>query len=83
MTDIISVPAIMVIAYLVGEVVKASGIPNKWIPIIAGIAGGALGALALSVMTDFPANDYITAVAIGIASGLAAVGVNQIVKQFK
>lgn len=83
MTDIISVPAIMVIAYLVGEVVKASGIPNKWIPIIAGIVGGALGALALGVMPDFPANDYITAVAIGIASGLAAVGVNQIVKQFK
>ena len=83
MTDIISVPAIMVIAYLVGEVVKASGIPNKWIPIIAGIVGGAPGALALGVMPDFPANDYITAVAIGIASGLAAVGVNQIVKQFK
>jgi len=30
---------------------------------------------------DFPATDYITAIAIGIVSGLAATGVNQIYKQ--
>ena len=33
------------------------------------------------VMPDFPATDYITAVAVGIVSGLAATGANQIVKQ--
>ena len=33
------------------------------------------------IMPEFPATDYITAVAVGIVSGLAATGANQIVKQ--
>jgi hypothetical protein len=32
-------------------------------------------------MPDFPAGDYITAGAVGIASGLAATGMDQMVKQ--
>ena len=43
--------------------------------------GGALGAAAMFIVTDYPATDYITAVAVGIVSGLAATGVNQIGKQ--
>ena len=35
----------------------------------------------MRIMPDFPATDYITAVAVGIVSGLAATGVNQIGKQ--
>ena len=46
-----------------------------------GAVGGALGVVAMRVMPDFPATDYITAVAVGIVSGLAATGVNQIGKQ--
>lgn len=81
---IASVAAITVIAYLIGELVKASGIDNKWIPIICGAAGGVLGVVAmLSGVPDFPAGDYITAVAVGIVSGLAATGVHQCVKQMK
>ena len=54
------------------------------IPILCGVVGGALGAVAKAVgMPDFPAGDYITAVAVGIVSGLAATGVNQCVKQMK
>lgn len=78
---IASVAAITVIAYLIGQAVKATALDNKWIPIICGAAGGALGALAMRIMPDFPATDYITAVAVGIVSGLAATGVNQAVKQ--
>ncbi len=79
---IASVAAITVIAYLIGELVKATGLDNKWIPIICGAAGGVLGVVAmLSGVPDFPAGDYITAVAVGIVSGLAATGVNQCVKQ--
>lgn len=78
---IASVAAITVIAYLIGEVVKASGLDNKWIPIICGVCGGALGVMGMMIMTEFPATDYITAVAVGIVSGLAATGANQIVKQ--
>lgn len=81
---IASVAAITVIAYLIGELVKATGLDNKWIPIICGSAGGVLGVVAmLSGVPDFPAGDYITAVAVGIVSGLAATGVNQCVKQMK
>lgn len=81
---IASVAAITVIGYLIGELVKATGLDNKWIPIICGAAGGVLGVVAmLSGVPDFPAGDYITAVAVGIVSGLAATGVNQAAKQLK
>lgn len=80
---IASVAAITVICYLVGQAVKASGLDNKWIPIICGIVGGILGVLAMLFMADFPAQDYITAVAVGIVSGFAATGVNEAVKQLK
>lgn len=78
---IAGVAVITVICYLIGEAVKASGIENKWIPIIVGACGGALGVAGMYVMADFPAQDVLTAVAVGIVSGLAAVGVNQIGKQ--
>ena len=78
---ITGVAAITVLAYLAGQIAKASPLDNKWIPIICAVVGGALGALAMSIMPAFPANDYITAAAIGIVSGLAATGVNQIGKQ--
>ncbi len=78
---IASVAAITVIAYLIGELVKATLINNKWIPIVCGFVGGALGVVGMLIMPDFPATDYITAVAVGIVSGLAATGVNQVVKQ--
>ena len=78
---IAGVAVITVICYLIGQAVKASGGDNKWIPIIVGACGGALGVAGMFFMADFPAQDYLTAVAVGIVSGLAAVGVNQIGKQ--
>ena len=80
---IASVVAITVIAYLVGMACKnVSKIEDKWIPVICGATGALLGVVALFTnMPDFPANDIINALAIGIASGLAATGVNQITKQ--
>lgn len=78
---IAGVAAITVIAYLIGSAVKATTLDNRWIPSICGTVGGILGVLAMRIMSDFPATDYITAVAVGIVSGLAATGVNQIGKQ--
>lgn len=80
---IANVVAIVVICYLVGLMVKASPWNNdKYIPIACGLAGGLLGILALYLgVPDFPAADPMTAVAVGIASGLAATGVNQAAKQ--
>ena len=79
---IASVAAITVICYLAGQVVKATGIDNKWIPVICGVLGAILGPVALFTgVPDFPATDSLTAVAVGIVSGLAATGVNQLGKQ--
>ena len=78
---IAGVAAITVIAYLVGMGVKASAIDDKWIPIIVGSVGAVLGVAGMFIMPGFPATDYITAVAIGIVSGLAATGAHQIGKQ--
>lgn len=80
---IVGVAGITVICYLVGMAIKASPWNNNQIiPVACGLVGGALGAVALATgMPDFPATDYITAVAVGVASGLASTGVNQAVKQ--
>lgn len=78
---IAGVAVITIICYLIGQVVKASGVDNKWIPIVVGVAGGILGVVGMHVMPDFPAQDYLTAIAVGIVSGLAATGVNQVAKQ--
>lgn len=75
------VAAIAIICYLLGQIVKATAIENKWIPCIVGAFGGALGALALYIMPDFPAPDMINAIAVGIVSGLAATGGNELFKQ--
>jgi len=80
---IAGVAAITVICYLMGVAVKASGIDNKWIPVIMGACGLTLGIVGMNMMPDFPAQDYITAAAVGIVSGLAATGVDQVVKQLK
>lgn len=78
---IAGVAAITVIAYVVGLIVKATALDNKWIPIICGLCGGVLGIVGMFIMPDFPVSDYISAFAVGIVSGLAAVGINQIGKQ--
>ena len=80
---IASVAGITVICYLLGQIVKATGLPGKWIPCIVGVFGGLLGIAGLYVIADFPAAEPITAVAVGIVSGLASTGIHQAVKQLK
>ena len=80
---IVGVGAITIICLLIGMGVKASPLADKYIPIIVGACGGALGLAGMFLMPEFPATDYITAVAVGIVSGLGATGVNQIGKQLK
>lgn len=79
---IASVAAITVIAYLIGQGCKASEkVKDSWIPVICGCVGAVLGIVGLKVMPDFPAADAVTAVAVGIVSGFAATGINQVYKQ--
>lgn len=79
-----SVAPITVACYLIGIVIKATPLNNKYIPAIVGILGGILGALSYFIAPELViANDVITAVAVGIVSGLASTGANQIGKQLK
>lgn len=81
---IANVAVITVLVYIIGMGVKATDINNKWIPTICGCTGIILGIVALWMgMPDFPASDYLTAAAVGGASGLAATGVDQVFKQLK
>lgn len=78
---IAAIPVITVIVFLAVEAVKATPLDNKWLPVIAGGFGGVLGVVAMLVMPEFPATDPLTAIAIGIVSGLAATGAHQVYKQ--
>lgn len=49
---IVGVAGITVICYLIGQIVKATGIDNKWIPCIVGFAGGLLGIAGLYIIPD-------------------------------
>lgn len=83
-TSVSTVVAIVVITYLIGLAAKAiSSVKDNYIPIIVGVAGGILGVVGMYVIADFPANDVLNAIAVGIVSGLASTGVNQIYKQVK
>lgn len=80
--DVTQVVAIVVICYLIGLAVKAiPAIKDEFIPVIVGACGGILGVIGMFVMPDFPADDILNAIAIGIVSGLASTGVNQAYKQ--
>ena len=77
-----TVLAIVVITYLIGLAVKAiPQVKDELIPVIVGVAGGILGVVGMFVIPDFPAQDVLNAIAVGIVSGLASTGVNQAYKQ--
>ena len=77
-----SVVAITGITYLIGMGCKSfERLDNKFIPVICGLVGAVLGVVGMQTMADFPAKDVLNAVAVGIVSGLASTGANQIGKQ--
>ena len=79
-----TVLAIVVMTYLIGAAAKLiPHIKDEYIPVIVGVSGGALGVAGMYLMPDFPAQDIMNAIAIGIVSGLSTTGVNQVYKQIK
>ena len=81
LTNIASVAAITVICYLIAIGVKATKLDNKYIPVICGVLGGILGIVGMFAIPRYPAEDVLNAAAVGIVSGLAATGANQVYKQ--
>lgn len=82
--EIVPVLSIVVVCYLIGLFCKAmEAFPDKFIPVTVGIVGGVLGMAAFYTIPGFAAENWLTALEIGIASGLASTGVNQVYKQIK
>lgn len=82
-----SVPSILIICYLVGEafkiIVKKNKEKYKFIPIVVSVVGGILGVVFYYTYPEMVLNasNPIVALIIGIASGAASTGSNQIIKQ--
>lgn len=84
--NVITVPAIIGMAYLAGAIIKSMSTSeklDKMIPCICGTIGLVLGLVIYFTVPGFiPAKAWPDAALIGIASGWAATGINQIYKQF-
>ena len=81
----IAFPALVGVIYLVGAVLKAinNETLDRFIPVICGFCGGVLAIIVYKTIPGYlPADNWLIALYIGIGSGLASVGVNQIYKQF-
>lgn len=77
-----TVMAIAVISGMVGYGAKLiPSVKDEYIPFIVGITGGILGVLGMHTIPQFPAQDILDAIAVGIASGLASTGLHQMYKQ--
>lgn len=87
LVGIVSVPVITVIVYIVLAVYKkaVSGKADIWaalIPMWALFIGAILGVVAFYTTPNLvPAENVLAAMLIGIVSGLAATGANQVAKQ--
>ena len=79
-----TVIAIVVICYLIGLAAKTiPAVKDNYIPVIVGAFGVILWVLGMYVIPDFPAQDILNAIAVGIVSGLSSTGINQVYKQLK
>ena len=79
---ITGVASITLICFGVAYAIKKTGIlPSKFIPLLCMGLGLILGLAAYFAIPAFPADDWLTAIAVGIASGWAATGAHQSVKQ--
>lgn len=82
---VVTVVAITAICYGLGVVAKTCPkFTDPYIPALCCVSGAVLGIVGMFTVPNFPASDPLTALAVGIASGLAATGINQmVVKQPK
>lgn len=74
--------SITVICYGSVETAKRTQlVKDNWLPVLSVLIGCVCGVVAIVTGIDIGATNVLDAVAISIASGLSAVGINQIPKQ--
>ena len=87
MEEFVSIPSIVLIVYMVIEVIKLctkNEVVSKLFPAISCVLGIGLGIMAFYLCPAvIPANNILSAILIGGASGLSATGTNQIIKQLR
>ena len=82
MNDTATFATIVALCYFIGIITKNIPIiKDNYIPLIVGISGAILGLIGFYCIPDYPATDLLTAISVGVASGLASTGVNQLVRQ--
>ena len=87
MMEMMSIPVITIVCYLIGEFFKLVILRKKkrykYIPVIVGGLGGALGLIIYFISPEllFNTTNPFMAIAIGIVSGLASTGGNELIKQ--
>lgn len=85
--SVATIPFIVISVYVIIELLKRCAFPNnekfrKLIPIVAAVLG-----IGISLLTFFtapellPITNWYDAALMGVASGLSAVGINQLGKQ--
>lgn len=83
--EVVSVPVIAAIVYGIMTVYKNLLTAEKWrrlIPLWSAVLGVILGVVAYYVAPEIiSADNILTAIEIGLFSGLGATGINQIYKQ--
>jgi len=84
--DFVTVPIIMSVVYgglaLLKQATGSAERVLRFLPLIAASFGAVLGVIAFFAMPEIiPASNAFVAVLVGGASGLAATGTNQIIKQ--
>ena len=85
--ELSSIPIIVIISYMVGEIYKVifknKESMYKLIPIVVSLIGGILGILIYLTNKEMilDANNIWVAMFIGIISGASATNANQIIKQ--
>lgn len=81
--NITCVPAIMIICYAIGAGLKAwDTFDDRKIPVLMMVFGAVLGLVCKYIApTLIMADDPVSAIAVGVASGALATCVNQAIKQ--
>lgn len=82
MNDTATFATIVALCYFIGIITKRIPIiKDNYIPLIVGISGAILGLIGFYTIPGYPATDLLTAISVGVASGLTSTGVDQLVKR--